>query len=151
METIQKLKQHFARLVKNLRSDATVYLGMMVLCLGFLDTIGRYSYQYIGWWSYLTGIPIFCLAITLPCLKLQELKYVFKICTGTSLIAVGWFVFEKLEGQYEFSVLTFTIHALIQFLLGLLTCYICSVKTKIRFLVTLCLMGLRDSCCVTKT
>jgi hypothetical protein len=43
--------------VKNLRSDATVYLGMMVLCLGFLDTIGRYSYQYIGWWSYLTGIP----------------------------------------------------------------------------------------------
>jgi hypothetical protein len=41
--------------VKNLRSDATVYLGMMVLCLGFLDTIGRYSYQYIGW--YLTGIP----------------------------------------------------------------------------------------------
>jgi hypothetical protein len=30
---------------------------MMVLCLGFLDTIGRYSYQYIGWWSYLTGIP----------------------------------------------------------------------------------------------
>jgi hypothetical protein len=39
-------------------------------------------------------------------LKLQELKYVFTICTGTSLIAVGWFVFEKLEERrYEFSVL----------------------------------------------
>jgi hypothetical protein len=71
-------------------------------------------------------------------LKLQELKYVFTICTGTSLIAVGWFVFEKLEErQYEFSVLMFTIHVLIQLLLGLLTCYICSVKTKIRFLVYL--------------
>ena len=31
----------------------------------------------------------------------------------------------------------FTIHVLIQLLLGLLTCYICSVKTKIRFLVYL--------------
>jgi hypothetical protein len=59
-------------------------------------------------------------------LKLQELKYVFTICTGTSLIAVGWFVFEKLEErQYEFSVLMFTIHVLIQLLLVLAIDQLC--------------------------
>ena len=114
-----------------IKLTATIYLKYKV----GLNTINQPTiHNNVSFFSLL----VFCLAITLPLLKLQVLKYVFTICTGTSLIAVGWFVFEKVEErQYEFSVLMFTIHVLIQLLLGLLTCYICSVKTKIRFLVYL--------------
>ncbi|XP_063429109.1 RING finger protein 145-like [Mytilus trossulus] len=79
-------------MLRNINWENIIALSIRVLFLGFLDIIFRFSYQYLGWISYIVRSLGFLTLWVVYGLPNSSLQPVFRIMLGTSNIVIAWVV-----------------------------------------------------------
>ncbi|CAC5388766.1 unnamed protein product [Mytilus coruscus] len=78
--------------LRNINWENILALSIRVIFLGFLDTIFRFSYQYLGWASYIVRCLGLLILLVVTGLPYSILLTVFRIMLGTSNIIIAWLV-----------------------------------------------------------
>ncbi|CAC5381228.1 unnamed protein product [Mytilus coruscus] len=78
--------------LRNKNWENILVLSIRVVFLSFLDTIFRFSYQYLGWASYIVRCLGLLTLLVVPGLPYSILLTVFRITAGTSNIIIAWLV-----------------------------------------------------------
>ncbi|CAC5398591.1 RNF145 [Mytilus coruscus] len=113
-------------------------LSIRVAFLGFLDTIFRYSYQYLGWASYIVRCLGLLTLLVVTGLPYSILLTVFRFMLVTSNIIIAWVVtslFIKFGETPEYPVHILIILKLVQISLILFYYWFNDVTTFYRFAV----------------
>ncbi|XP_052105286.1 RING finger protein 145-like isoform X2 [Mytilus californianus] len=124
--------------LRNINWENILALSIRVIFLGFLDTIFRFSYQYLGWVSYIVRCLGLLTLLVVTGLPYSILLTVFRIMLGTSNIIIAWLVtslFIKCGETPEYPVHILIILKLVQISLILFYYWFNEVNTLYRFAV----------------
>ncbi|XP_052104372.1 RING finger protein 145-like [Mytilus californianus] len=137
METVQKIKSLFEIIYQSIQNTNLLNVSSFVLCLAFTDVVCRYSFYYLGWFSYIVRFVAVVFTICIPLLTTYQFKAATRLVSGIGLIGLAWYFvseFKKIDDDHEnFPLTVFFIHAHIQFCLGILICYVMTVNSAFRF------------------
>ncbi|VDI55141.1 Hypothetical predicted protein [Mytilus galloprovincialis] len=113
-----------------MRQNLTILLdsSLNIFGIAFIDIFSRFSYQYLGWLSYvLRPLGPCCLGLLFQMSYINKQK-VIKVLLTTTQIIFAWVLRESdIVGRGDI------FYLLLQTCLSLLVCYICSINTQCRF------------------
>ncbi|XP_063429108.1 RING finger protein 145-like [Mytilus trossulus] len=125
-------------LFRNINWESILALSIRVLFLSFLDIIFRFSYQYLGWVSYIVRCLGLLTLLIVTGLPNSSLMTVFRIMLGTSNIIIAWIVtslYIKCGETSEYAVHILIVLKLVQISLVLFYYWFNEVNTIYRFAV----------------
>ncbi|XP_071164314.1 protein TRC8 homolog isoform X1 [Mytilus edulis] len=125
-------------IMRNINWENIIALSIRVLFLGFLDIIFRFSYQYLGWVSYIVRCLGLLSLLVMYVLPFSILLTAFRIMLGTSNIIIAWLVtslFIKCGETPEYPMHILIILKLVQISLIMYYYWFNEVNTLYRFAV----------------
>ncbi|CAC5383929.1 RNF145 [Mytilus coruscus] len=132
MEAFLKIHFNLTRF-KRLHLTKIKEVSIDTFSIAFLDIFFRFSYQYLGWLSYiLRPLGLCCLAILFNLHSRYRRKIIQVLLTLTQIIC-AW----MLEENAIFAR-NYVFYQLLQICLGLAVCYICNINTPLRLGAYLC-------------
>ncbi|XP_052060835.1 uncharacterized protein LOC127701078 [Mytilus californianus] len=132
MEVLLKIHFNLTRF-KRLHLTKIKEVSIDTFSIAFLDIFLRFSYQYLGWLSYiLRPLGLCCLAIMFNLHSRYRRRIIQVLLTLTQIIC-AWLLEEN-----AIFARNYVFYQLLQMCLGLAVCYICNINTPRRLGAYLC-------------